>query len=277
MDRVRLLPVLAACQALGIGLADCLDWPSDAALGVGAAASLLGVLPMRKVRRSNLARAALAGLIVFAFGAYSISTRLEAAARSRPIQAMERTIEATVEHAAWGPGWTRVELVDAIDVESAISAGRIRVLGGPARAEFAGLETLAVGTRIRARLTTRAYRGAINPGSKSRERDLERAGIGSVASLVHPAMYVTVFGDASLGPMAYLSGLRQRIGSRLASAGRGSELIRALAIGDRAGLDSETRGAFQRLGLSHLLAISGLHLALVGSFGFALFRLTAER
>ncbi|MFP8881493.1 MAG: DNA internalization-related competence protein ComEC/Rec2, partial [Myxococcota bacterium] len=90
-------------------------------------------------------------------------------------------------------------------------------------------------------------------------------------------MYVSLFGDARLSPTGLLTRPRQLIAERLARAGRGSELIRALAIGDKADLDSATRKAFQRLGLSHLLAISGLHLALVGSFGFALFRFAAAR
>ena len=60
MDRIRLLPVLAACQALGIWFADRGDWPSEAALAVGGAAILLGVLPSRNATASELARAALA-------------------------------------------------------------------------------------------------------------------------------------------------------------------------------------------------------------------------
>ncbi len=277
MDRIRLLPLLAVCQVLGIWFADRGDWPSEAALAFGSAASMLGILPIPNASRANCTRTALAGLVAFSFGAYSISVRLEAAARSRPTQATQRTVEATVADTAWGPGWTRVELVDAIDVESAVRVGRIRVLGGRAIEGILGLETVAVGTRVRTRLSTQAYRGTANPGSKLRERELARAGIGSVARMVHPAMYVSVFGEARLGPIGRLARPRQMIGDRLARAGRGSELVRALAIGDKAGLDTETRKTFQRLGLSHLLAISGLHLALVGSLGFGLFRFTAGR
>lgn len=277
MDRVRLLPVLAACQALAIWLADRGDWPSGAALALGCAASLLGLILRPSATGSKFARASLACVVAFSLGAYSISVRLEEAARSRPIRATTRTVEAAIADAAWGPGWKRVELVDAIDVESAVRLGRIRVFGGHAEIPIPGLEKVAIGTRVRTRLSMRAYRGTANPGSRLRERDLARAGIGSVARLVHPALHVSVSGEARLGWMGGLAGSRKSIGSRLAKAGRGSELVRALAIGDKAGLDSHTREAFRRLGLSHLLAISGLHLALVGSLGFALFRLTVGR
>lgn len=45
-----------------------------------------------------------------------------------------------------------------------------------------------------------------------------------------------------------------------------SDLVRALAIGDASGLSFESRNAFQKAGLSHLLAVSGLHLAVVIGF-----------
>jgi competence protein ComEC len=262
---------------LGIWFADLGDWPSEASLAVGMSASALGILLWSNAARSNYARVLLAGLVAFSLGAFSISLRLEAAARSRPVETTLRTVEATVADTAWGPGWTRVDLVDAIDVASGFAVGRIRVFGGRTPEAMPGLERVGVGTRVRARLSTRAYRGAANPGSKLRERDVARAGIGSVARLEHPALYVSILGDTWSGPTGHMARPRQVIGERLARVGRGSGIVRALAVGDKSGLDWETRKAFQRLGLSHLLAISGLHLALLGSLGFGLFRLTAGR
>ena len=63
--------------------------------------------------------------------------------------------------------------------------------------------------------------------------------------------------------------VRRTLGSRLARAGRGADLLRALALGDRSGLEPAVREAFARLGLAHLLAVSGLHLGLVGTLTFA--------
>ncbi len=42
---------------------------------------------------------------------------------------------------------------------------------------------------------------------------------------------------------------------------------RALLVGDRSGLDDETRAMMQQTGTAHLLAISGLHIGMVASFG----------
>jgi competence protein ComEC len=55
-----------------------------------------------------------------------------------------------------------------------------------------------------------------------------------------------------------------------------SPLVKALAIGDKSGLSSEIRDLLARGGVSHLFAISGLHLALVGlalyGIGLTLYR-----
>ncbi|MDZ4184892.1 MAG: DNA internalization-related competence protein ComEC/Rec2 [Desulfuromonadales bacterium] len=55
-----------------------------------------------------------------------------------------------------------------------------------------------------------------------------------------------------------------------------SPLVKALAIGDKSGLDPKLRDLLARGGVSHLFAISGLHLALVGlalyAVGLTLYR-----
>ena len=50
---------------------------------------------------------------------------------------------------------------------------------------------------------------------------------------------------------------------RQALPGRGGALASALIVGDRSGIDRETSEALRRSGLAHILAISGLHMALV--------------
>ncbi len=52
----------------------------------------------------------------------------------------------------------------------------------------------------------------------------------------------------------------------------------ALLIGDRSGLDGQTHLAYQRLGISHVLAVSGLHFSvIVGGLDFALRALTLPK
>jgi competence protein ComEC len=59
--------------------------------------------------------------------------------------------------------------------------------------------------------------------------------------------------------------MRRRVEARWGALGStgGVGLARALALGDRSGLPDSTRSAFERLGLAHLLAVSGLHVGLV--------------
>lgn len=45
---------------------------------------------------------------------------------------------------------------------------------------------------------------------------------------------------------------------------QGAGLMKALAVGDRSGLDSAAWAAFRPLGLNHLISISGLHVSMVG-------------
>lgn len=53
---------------------------------------------------------------------------------------------------------------------------------------------------------------------------------------------------------------------------RPAELVRALLLGDRSGLPLSDTVAFRRLGIGHLLALSGLHLSVLLGFVLAFFR-----
>jgi competence protein ComEC len=66
--------------------------------------------------------------------------------------------------------------------------------------------------------------------------------------------------------------LRDRVARRLIEEGQGGALLAALAVGRRDGLEPARRDAIARTGLGHLLAVSGLHLALVAGLAFALAR-----
>ncbi len=64
---------------------------------------------------------------------------------------------------------------------------------------------------------------------------------------------------------------RLLLGDRLEKAiGEGGVLIRALLLGDRSGLEEETRANFRDAGIAHVLSVSGLH---VGLLAFGLYRL----
>ncbi|MEP0943814.1 MAG: ComEC/Rec2 family competence protein [Rhizobiaceae bacterium] len=75
--------------------------------------------------------------------------------------------------------------------------------------------------------------------------------------------------------MMQVNALRQQIGQILHGAmpDQGSALATALIIGERSGIDETTNEALRRAGLAHILAISGLHMALVSLTIIGLVRL----
>jgi len=68
------------------------------------------------------------------------------------------------------------------------------------------------------------------------------------------------------------SGLIDRYGSVKARA-----LLKALIIGDRTQIAPEVRQSFNRAGVGHLLAISGLHIGIVATVAFIFFQALAVR
>lgn len=77
--------------------------------------------------------------------------------------------------------------------------------------------------------------------------------------------------------MGWVNGVREDISVRIrdivAPVSKDSAAVAAaLSVGDRAGLSREIISAMQASGLSHLLAISGLHLGLVAMIGFGMMR-----
>ncbi len=120
-----------------------------------------------------------------------------------------------------------------------------------------------------ARVRVEAPAPARNPGGSSRRTYWARHGVRSAGRARSPVLLV---GDPPASFRARLEQVRRRVGAALDPPDRPSRsgaLLRALAIGDRAGLGDGVRDAFSRAGTSHLLAVSGLHVGWV----FAVVRL----
>jgi competence protein ComEC len=118
------------------------------------------------------------------------------------------------------------------------------------------------------RAVLRAPRALATPGGRERQRDQARAGVGAAGRLAHPALHARVPERESWRPLAGLHAARAGLDERLARTGPGGALLRALALGERAGLSAHVQDAFTRLGLVHLLSVSGLHLALAAGLVF---------
>ncbi len=117
-------------------------------------------------------------------------------------------------------------------------------------------------------LRMRSPHGSLNPGGFDYEAWLLREGIGATASVVDGRPCPDGAADAVLL-------WRQRVVDRVhAVLGRGTPaaLILALSVGDTADLHDADWDRYRLTGTTHLIAISGFNLAIVGGFAFLLLR-----
>ncbi|MDH3521173.1 MAG: ComEC family competence protein, partial [Myxococcales bacterium] len=198
-------------------------------------------------------------------GGLALAVRLEAAQSAAAAAPREVTLEGTVGAAQRTPSSLRVDLHALVEVapRGVALAGRVRLYALPAEPLAPALAEALPGDRIRALVRLRSPNALRNPGARSSPRALARAGFTSLAGLAHPALVVRLPEREGLRPLRGLHILRRARARQLVALGPGGGLLCALALGDRSGLSEERRAQFARLGLSHLLAVSGLHLALV--------------
>ncbi len=121
-----------------------------------------------------------------------------------------------------------------------------------------------VGWRFEARLRIRELRGRHNYGLSSGEGYWLRRGVRHRA--FSRGRVDALWDDGS-------PSFRGRILASVACLvpeGQGGAVVRALLFGDRFGLDPAFMDRIRRAGLSHSLALSGMHLAFVAGFGLVL-------
>lgn len=176
---------------------------------------------------------------------------------------------------AWGDE-VELESVRAIDSGSALPERLLLRLeqdsddgvgSGRSRADL----LLWPGTWVRIGFRIRPLQAPRNPGTTNREHREARRGLGARARLVKPDWVIALSDPssewidlASTGfNAARRDSWRQRVATRFEEEGVSAGLVRALALGDRGGISLETRAAFRHLGLSHLVAISGLHIGFI--------------
>ncbi|TJY56610.1 DNA internalization-related competence protein ComEC/Rec2 [Sinimarinibacterium sp. CAU 1509] len=141
---------------------------------------------------------------------------------------------------------------------------RIRVSWYRSEAEPSGAQCWVL------RLRMRSPHGSLNPGGFDYEAWLLREGIGATASVVEGRPCTEVHRDVVLS-------LRQSVVDRVhAVLGRGTPaaLILALSVGDTSDLRDADWDRYRLTGTTHLIAISGFNLAIVGGFAFLLLRWT---
>jgi len=143
---------------------------------------------------------------------------------------------------------------------------RVRLHIGPTSDE------LRPGDRLQVKAMLFPVPGQVFPGGRDMQRERYFAGIGGVGYSYGGARRITSPGEArgDGGWREWLLQLRNEMTRRIAAALPGSTggVASAVITGKRGTMAEEVKQAFRDSGLSHLLAIAGLHLGLVGGFVF---------
>ncbi|MBW2516323.1 MAG: ComEC/Rec2 family competence protein [Deltaproteobacteria bacterium] len=132
---------------------------------------------------------------------------------------------------------------------------------------------IARGDRVEFRSRLRRPRNFNNPGGFNYQRYMDFRNIRRTAYTRGDRIRVIQkHGTTDLSDR--LSQARRAMAALIESAGQGpsTAVLKALVIGDRAALTSELRDQFNRAGVGHVLAISGLHIGIVAAVSFFLFQ-----
>ncbi len=135
------------------------------------------------------------------------------------------------------------------------------------------------GSAIEVRLRLRPVPEPVMPGGFDFSRKAFYAGLGAVGFALSPAKLLD---HAPASPLdirlrAKIDGLRHHIESRILAAvpGERGAVVIALITGERGRIPEATLQALRHSGLAHMLAISGLHMALMAGSLFWLLRMGA--
>jgi competence protein ComEC len=137
---------------------------------------------------------------------------------------------------------------------------------------FRPAQEVFTGQRILFPARLRPFQNFNNPGRYDYERAMRLSGFACAAS-VSEGRRIVPMGRGHLGfPFDELETIRSPIRSFLKDRLPPDEaaLLQALILGEKHGINPQLREPFSRAGLGHVLAVSGLHVALVAWLAFTL-------
>lgn len=152
-----------------------------------------------------------------------------------------------------------------VSIPEGVEVGRAYAEGDAARENDAGtisLGNLLIGSRIAVSGEIASFSQSRNPGNFDYRAYYRSQGIdgrlyGESAVLLADTRY----------PFANFLASIRRIGKKrilAAAEERDAGIFCAVVLGDKKALDSQVKDLYQRNGIAHLLAISGLHLSIIG-------------
>lgn len=252
---LRALPAvsIAASFASGIGAAMLLDMPWILPVAIAAAVTGLFMAIFRPVRK--------AGLLLIVAGAGMADYSFSTATPTFPADIREYSGDIT-ESSERGARTAITVYIDRMDGQK-ISTLKVRLYLDQE------IHNLSEGKRIvfQARLRKPYSRHTI-PDEITQEDILLHAGIKAIAYIT--AKDISGVTDDS-GIRAMLLRQRDRLTStiyRSRLSSRSKQFIATILLGDRDAMSSRTKEAFARAGLSHIMALSGMHVAIIAAFMF---------
>ena len=152
-------------------------------------------------------------------------------------------------------------------------------VSGKLRVTAAGeLPDIAVGDRIRFNGRLRSVTNFKNPGAFDYRRYMAFKGIW-VTAYVNGDRLSVIGKHQTSSLFQFISKVRDTYSDLIDKSGHteAQAVFKALIIGDRSQISRQTRQSFNRAGLGHLLAISGLHIGIVATVAFVFFQLLMVR
>jgi competence protein ComEC len=254
-----------ACALTGV-----LGWRS------GVVAAVLAVLAIAVARGRRVVVAATVGFVVAgvvlgerAMRPAELAPGLAAAiARGEACAVVAEVIRGAESS---GAGARLVVALTGIDGVPAAGTLALSVMRG--WPDFGPGETIA----FRAKL--RALRGTRNPGLPDPTLALRAAGIEAFAGVGAPADITRIAAPDGAGPRraAFVARRAMRGAIDRAVGGDAAAFLKTAVLGDRRGIGPDVEEGFRVAGATHVLSVSGLHLAAVAMLLFVLARAAAVR
>ncbi len=161
-----------------------------------------------------------------------------------------------------------------LQVTSLDGDGQTRVVSGKLRVTAVGdTPDLSVGDWVRFSSRIRSLTNFKNPGGFDYKKHMAFKSIRATA-YVKRGTLVVIDKHPVGGILRIIENARSAFAGLIEKSGhtQAQGVFRALIIGDRSRISPETRQAFNRAGVGHLLAISGLHIGIVAAVAFGFFR-----
>lgn len=253
-------------------LADAIGPRSGAALGLCAVAAIT-------VARSARVRVAVP-IAFFALGALLGARAARPAAPAPPLaaafardDAVAVAVEGTVVRGPESTGAGARLIVALARIDGADTSGTL------ALSVVSGWPDFGPGERIACRARLHELRGTRNPGLPDPALALRAAGVDGLAGVADAGAIVRVAEPGGAGPrrLAFLARRALRAAIDRDVHGDAAAFLKTAVLGDRRGIGPDVEQGFRAAGATHVLSVSGLHLASVAALLFFLVRAAAAR